>query len=408
MTDLNPLLARLAAAGTRITAIERPTDLAMLKASLARIRGVNANHVVAMDAFGTGLVLPEKQGPAQLIDLTGMARIIDLDADYALTLVEPGVTFRQLGAEITKRLLPLSIDATVHPDVSVAAATLSRQFGYTPYGDRVLMQCGAEVVLPGGDVVRLGMGAVPKSRTWQMFKHNFGPYLDGLFTQSDMGVVSQLGLWLSPLPPELRALRIELDDSAAADQLIDALRPLRIANVIAHNIALTSAAFDRASFGVRGSDKMLLTTALTGLPKTLAVYWPMIAKIIAETPGARMLPDDNAPEWTARKHLLAGQVLPGAPPPVPFIDFQAPASSGILSRAHEVLGATAVEYLLTGRTLMARVLSPEDGPGLVAAAATAGFGIVSQSLEFESAARTVRSKSALAQVHKRLRDALYA
>ncbi len=408
MTDLNPLLARLAAVGTRITAIEQPTDLAMLKASLARIREAKANHVIAMDAFGTGLVLPEKQGPTQLIDLMGMARIIDLDADYALTLVEPGVTFRQLGAEITKKLLPLAIDATIHPDVSVAAATLSRQFGYTPHGDRVLMQCGAEVVLPGGGVVRLGMGAVPKSRTWQMFKHNFGPYLDGLFTQSDMGVVSQLGLWLSPVPPALRHLRVELDNSAAADRLIDTLRPLRIANVIAHNIALTNAAFDRVSFGARGPDKMLLTTALTGLPKTLAVYWPMIVKIIAETPGTQMLPDDGAPEWTARKRLLSGKVLPEAPAQEPFIDFAAPASSGVLSRAHEVLGASAVEYLLTGRTLMARVLSPKDGPGLAAAAATAGFGIVSQSLEFESVARAARSKSALAQVHKRLRTALYA
>ncbi|MEI6644036.1 MAG: FAD-binding protein [Novosphingobium sp.] len=408
MTDLKPLIARLAAVGTQVSGIESPRDLAALKAVLARIRGSGANHVVAVDAFGTGLVLPASPSPAVLIDLTGMARINDLDGDYALALVEPGVTFRQLGAEIARRQLPLSIDATIHPDISVAAATLSRQFGYTPYGDRVLMQCGAEVVLPGGDVVRLGMGAVPNSRTWQMFKHNFGPYLDGLFTQSDLGLVTQLGLWLAPSAPQLSPLRVEIDSIAVADQLIGALRPLRIANVIAHTIAFTTAAFDRASFGARGSDKLQLTTALVGLPKVLAVYAPLIAQIIAGTPGARAIPDDNAPEWLARKSLLAGQALPDALPPVPFIDFAGAASSGVMARAATAFGGVAAEYLLTGRTLLVRVLAPADGPALVAAAVSAGFGIASQSLEFEKLARAAGAKSALAQVHTRLRGALHA
>lgn len=408
MTDLNPLITRLATVGTQIARVEHPTDLAALKAALARIRIDGANHVVAMDAFGTGLVLPMAQGPAVLIDLTGMAHIVDLDADYALALVEPGVTFRQLGAAIAERQLPLSIDATINPDISVAAATLSRQCGYTPYGDRVLMQCGAEVVLSGGDVVRLGMGAVPKSRTWQMFKHNFGPYLDGIFTQSDMGLVTQLGLWLSPSAPELRPLRIELDNTAVADQLIGAMRPLRIANVVAHNIAITTPAFDRASFGTRASDKLLLTTALVGLPKVLAVYGPLIARIVAETPGARMMPDDDAPEWRARKALLAGRALPDAPRPVPFIDFAGPASSGVMARAASAFGSAPAEYLLTGRTLMVRVLAPADGPGLVGAAASAGFGMASQSLEFAGLAQAANAKSALAQVQMRLRGALYA
>jgi hypothetical protein len=54
------------------------------------------------------------------------------------------------------------------------------------------------------------------------------------------------------------------------------------------------------------------------------------------------------------------------------------------------------------------VLAPADGPALVAAAVSAGFGIASQSLEFEKLARAAGAKSALAQVHTRLRGALHA
>jgi 4-cresol dehydrogenase (hydroxylating) len=80
-------------------------------------------------------------------------------------------------------------------------ATLERGAGYTPYGDHFMMQCGTEVVLADGEVVRTGMGALPGNNTWQLFKHSFGPYLDGIFTQSNFGVVTKIGKWLMPEDP---------------------------------------------------------------------------------------------------------------------------------------------------------------------------------------------------------------
>ena len=32
-----------------------------------------------------------------------------------------------------------------------------------------------EVVLPNGELMRTGMGALPGSRAWQDYKHGFGP-----------------------------------------------------------------------------------------------------------------------------------------------------------------------------------------------------------------------------------------
>jgi 4-cresol dehydrogenase (hydroxylating) len=60
--------------------------------------------------------------------------------------------------------------------------------------------CGMEVVLANGDVVRTGMGALPDAKTWQQYKYGFGPYLDGMFSQSNLGIVTKMGFWLYPEP----------------------------------------------------------------------------------------------------------------------------------------------------------------------------------------------------------------
>lgn len=62
-----------------------------------------------------------------------------------------------------------------------------------------------EVVLPNGEVVRTGMGALPDSEntshgsanTWQLFPYGFGPYHDGIFTQSNYGIVTKMGCKLT-------------------------------------------------------------------------------------------------------------------------------------------------------------------------------------------------------------------
>jgi hypothetical protein len=66
------------------------------------------------------------------------------------------------------------------------------------------MHCGMEVVLANGEIVRTGMGAMPdattqhqSANTWQLFPYGFGPYADGIFTQSNFGIVTKMGCKLA-------------------------------------------------------------------------------------------------------------------------------------------------------------------------------------------------------------------
>lgn len=115
-----------------------------------------------------------------------MNRILEVNEKYAYALLEPGVTYFDLYEYIQNNNLNLMIDC---PDLgwgSVVGNALDRGVGYTPYGDHFMWQTGMEVVLPQGEVMRTGMGALPGSDTWQLFPYGFGPSPDGMFTQSNL------------------------------------------------------------------------------------------------------------------------------------------------------------------------------------------------------------------------------
>jgi 4-cresol dehydrogenase (hydroxylating) len=137
---------------------------------------------------------------AVLLNLRRMNRVLEIDEECAYALVEPGVRFFDLYDHIRANDHKLMISV---PDLgwgSVIGNTLDHGFGYTPYGEHTASQCGMEVVLANGAVIRTGMGAMTGNRTWQTYKKGFGPSSDGLFMQSNFGIVTKMGIWLLPQP----------------------------------------------------------------------------------------------------------------------------------------------------------------------------------------------------------------
>jgi len=139
-----------------------------------------------------------------VLDLKRMNRILEVNEANAYALVEPGVNYFDLYRYIHERGLKVWIDPPDPGWGSPMGNSLDRGGGRTPMRDHFGSVCGMEVVLANGDVVRTGMGALPGAKTWQQYKYGFGPYVDGIFTQSNFGVVTKIGVWLMPAPEAYR------------------------------------------------------------------------------------------------------------------------------------------------------------------------------------------------------------
>jgi 4-cresol dehydrogenase (hydroxylating) len=178
--------------------------------------------------WGYGSRVPSTDG-CVLLDLGRMNRILDFSEDLAYITVEPGVTQQQVYAFLRERRSALWMDATgASPQASLVGNAVERGFGHTPYGDHFSHVCGMEVVLPNGEVLETGFSRFEGSRTGPLHRWGVGAYLDGLFTQSNLGVVTRMSVWLMPAPEYFQAYFFSCDSEEALAPIVDALRPLRL------------------------------------------------------------------------------------------------------------------------------------------------------------------------------------
>ncbi|MDD5175550.1 MAG: FAD-binding oxidoreductase [Sterolibacterium sp.] len=176
-----------------------------------------------------------------VLDLKRMNHVIEVNEELGYALVEPGVSYFDLYAYIRQQGYKLWIDPPAPGWGSVVGNTLERGFGYTPYGDHSAMQCGMEVVLANGELVRTGMGAMAGSSMWQLYKPGYGASYDGMFMQSNFGIVTKLGIWLMPQPESFLLCHARFRQEADLEMIVDTLRPLRLDGTIQNNAVIEGA-----------------------------------------------------------------------------------------------------------------------------------------------------------------------
>lgn len=131
------------------------------------------------------------------------------------------------------------------------------------------MHSGMEVVLPNGELLRTGMGALPDPRrpetmglkledqpwnkTAHLFPYGFGPYIDGLFSQSNMGIVTKIGMWLMPNPGGYQSYLITLPRDEDLKQAVDIIRPLRLGMALQNVPTIRHILLDAAVLGNKRS-----------------------------------------------------------------------------------------------------------------------------------------------------------
>jgi 4-cresol dehydrogenase (hydroxylating) flavoprotein subunit len=186
--------------------------------------------------WGYGSSVPPRAN-CTLLDLSRLNQILDFNEDLAYVTLEPGVTQQQLYQFLQQQGSKLWMDATgSSPNCSIIGNTLERGFGHTPYGDHFAHSCGIEVVLANGDLINTGFRRFKNAHAAPIYHWGVGPYLDGLFSQSNFGIVTKMTIWLMPKPDYFQAFYFSINEDQDLSTLVDRLRPLRLSGTLASAI----------------------------------------------------------------------------------------------------------------------------------------------------------------------------
>lgn len=219
-----------ASRSTRARAVVRPGSHAEVVA-LARLAARMSVALYPLSTgknWGYGDACAVREGQL-IVDLSRMNRIVEVDPDLAYAVIEPGVTQQQLSDYLQARHPGLQADCTgAGPDTSFMGNILERGFGHSPYGNRLQHVSGLRVVLAGGEVLDTGFGHYPKARATHVFPYGIGPFLDGIFTQSNFGIVTQAAIWLMPRAACVNHFLCSVPRHEDIAAVVDALRPLRL------------------------------------------------------------------------------------------------------------------------------------------------------------------------------------
>lgn len=209
-----------------LVAAVRPATREDVQAAMAIARecAVPLHPISTGRNWGYGTSLPPGHGCA-ILDLSRLSCIRAVDADLGLVEVEPGVTQGALAEWLRDRNLPFMVPTTgAGPDASLLGNALERGYGITPTADHFSAVMRIEAVLADG---RLYVGALSEYGTEPVdhaFKWGIGPYVDGLFAQSNLGVVTAMTIALARRPRRVEAFYFAVPDAGALQAAVVAVR----------------------------------------------------------------------------------------------------------------------------------------------------------------------------------------
>lgn len=198
---------------------------------VAAREGVGLHPISTGKNWGMGAASPMSDDHV-VVDLHGMDAILEIDEELGYAVVQPGVTQGQLAARLEELGSRWILDTTASArDTSLLGNIVDRGDAFGRLSDRYANCAGLEVVLGDGTVLDTGYAHYDCGPLRHAHKWGVGPALDGLFSQSNLGVVTRLAMWLSPKPEHVLGVILHFRDPALP-AVIDGLRALRQRGVI--------------------------------------------------------------------------------------------------------------------------------------------------------------------------------
>jgi 4-cresol dehydrogenase (hydroxylating) flavoprotein subunit len=174
--------------------------------------------------WGYGDAMPVTDD-AVVLDLSGLDVISDFDDELGLVTVEPGVSQRQLHAFLEaaggRWIVPTS---GAGPQASVLGNALERGYGLAPYTDHFGAVTSFQAILADGSMYQGALSELGGALTDRAFKWGLGPYIDGLFTQGNVGIVVKATIGLASRPEQVGALIFRVDSNDALPAVVEVVR----------------------------------------------------------------------------------------------------------------------------------------------------------------------------------------
>jgi 4-cresol dehydrogenase (hydroxylating) len=166
--------------------------------------------------------------PRIVLDLGALKKITPTSKDLGLITLQPGVTQQGLYDFLNENDWNYMVPVTgAGPNCSILSNALERGYGITPRTDHFLAVNALKAYLPHPDLCQdlfsSAISAMDASETDfidKSFKWGLGPYIDGLFTQSNMGIVTEVTIRLAPLPEHFSSFYIRVFDENNFEEAI--------------------------------------------------------------------------------------------------------------------------------------------------------------------------------------------
>ncbi|RYF60462.1 MAG: FAD-binding protein, partial [Comamonadaceae bacterium] len=296
-----------------------PPDLVVFarsSADVAAVLDVASRHDVPVIPFGGGTSLEGQllavSGGISL-DVSGMDRILSVEADDRLAVVQPGVTRKQLNEAVRSLGLFFAVDPGAEATLGGMAATRASGTNAVRYGTMRENVLALEVVTAQGRVLHTGTRASKSSAGYDLTRLYVG-------SEGTLGVITELTVRLHPLPEAIACAicsfpRIEDAVRTTMDLIAHGLPVARVELMDAHTVGLVNR---HSKLTLR--EEPLLLMEFHGSEGSVAEQTGLAQEIAAMHNGSAFewetTPEARTCLWTARHQAFfaAVQSRPGCRP----------------------------------------------------------------------------------------------
>lgn len=213
-----------------VSQFHQPQNEEELRALLKLFREQGTKYSVHSigNNWGYGAKAPY-EGSSDVVNLSKLNGITFFDKESGLVEIEPGVSFKALSDFLIEKgdkwLCPVHGGG---PSCSVLGNIMERGFGITPIEDHFESLMSLRVVLPDGEIYESSLSSIGLKDLCRRFHWGLGSYLDGVFTQSNLGIAVKATIRLAPKKESIGVIVLKPKNSTKLTSIIDCIREVQI------------------------------------------------------------------------------------------------------------------------------------------------------------------------------------